>query len=249
MYKTFPVNVSITGSLWILFWISILIASYSEASGPMLTNGLTSALRTPAGRMECESCLMNLHQNASKANTHFSTYLIYAPPIHWSSNSLTCSRIARSWWNPWWWAFQWIFDVSSPTKAPRELLRNMNRIRMSGFCLLTLPGRLNVPYRYTPMHRTPSWQAVEYRKQPIWPKSESNHSICESGKILRKFVIHLPLKIEMERDWAYNLGADSDLGEEGGVEATGAQPFSNNCARYFFQASEICSNSLMLAKG
>ena len=102
MYKTFPVNVSITGSLWILFWISILIASYSEASGPMLTNGLTSALRTPAGRGECESCLMNLHQNASKTNTHFSTYLIYAPPIHWSSNSLTCNRIAGSWWNPWW---------------------------------------------------------------------------------------------------------------------------------------------------
>lgn len=47
MYKTLPVNGSITGSLWIRLVISIFIASNNDASGPMLTNGMTCALRTP----------------------------------------------------------------------------------------------------------------------------------------------------------------------------------------------------------
>lgn len=41
MYKTLPVCVSITGSLWIRLVISILIASNNDASGPMLTSGIT----------------------------------------------------------------------------------------------------------------------------------------------------------------------------------------------------------------
>lgn len=41
MYSTLPVNGSITGNRWIRLVINIRMASYNDASGPMLTSGIT----------------------------------------------------------------------------------------------------------------------------------------------------------------------------------------------------------------
>lgn len=41
MYRTLPVNGSITGNRWIRLVINIRMASYNDASGPMLTSGIT----------------------------------------------------------------------------------------------------------------------------------------------------------------------------------------------------------------
>lgn len=80
MYKTFPVSGSITGNRWIRLWISVLMASYNDASGPILTSFLTSSCRTP--EMERNGLIFYIFERLPRRHTSPRLELVLLELVH-----------------------------------------------------------------------------------------------------------------------------------------------------------------------